>query len=309
MGIGPVLSYPGAKWKAWPLIKPLIPRDITDWREPFLGGASISLLIAEDNEFHLEKMIVGDIATEIWAFWQGCKENAPAVVEKAKEIFSSWCPTQVQMQNMEPDTEEYIRLYEKAIEEGRKFWKWTQSVDCSKLSLVERAARTFLVNKISFSGMGDSGSLSKEQFMEFHFDKLNRILEAQPLLQKMDIRNCSFEETMQDVDPHKTFIFLDPPYYTQGQGNGLYGKGGDNHRTFPHEYFAEFVKSVNCRWLITYDDSIKVRRMFKGYYIKPFQLTYTLAGTYSEDSLAGEEIFIANYDIMGGESEDLMDLL
>ena len=33
---------------------------------------------------------------------------------------------------------------------------------------------------------------------------------------------------------------------------------------FPHEKFAEVTKNTNCKWFITYDDSIKVRKMFRG---------------------------------------------
>lgn len=89
----PVISYPGSKWRFWPYIKQYIPRDIKDWREPFFGGGSMSLSIADDPDFNPERMIVGDLAPEIWALWQGIRNHAPEVVESAKEIFSNRCPT------------------------------------------------------------------------------------------------------------------------------------------------------------------------------------------------------------------------
>lgn len=274
----------------------------------------MSLSIADDPEFNLERMIVGDLAPEIWALWQGIRDYAPDVVEIAKDMFTKHCPTQLSLSKMDQADDEYIKAYEEAIEEGRVFWKWTQEVDCSKLSLAERAARTFLVNKISFSGMGDSGSISKDQFIDFNFSKLDRIIAAQPLLQKMEIKNVPFEETMADVDPNKTFIFLDPPYYRQ-EKSGLYGRGGDTHHGFPHEHFAEFTKNCNCRWFVTYDDSIKVRRMFRGKpvygdkcYITPFVIPggYTMAGKTAEDALAGEELFITNYSLESDEEDFIL---
>lgn len=307
-----VISYPGAKWRFYKYIKPYIPLDIKDWREPFFGGGSMSLSIASDPDFHLERMLVGDLAPEIWAFWVGCRDHAPEVIDVAKSMFTSHCPTQLTLSKLDTLDPEYERAQTEALEEGRAFWKWTQTVDCSKMSIPERAARTLLVNKISFSGMGDSGSISKDQFYNFHFGKLNQVLEAQPLLQKMEIRNVSFEETMADVDPEKTFIFLDPPYYRQ-ESSGLYGRGGDTHKGFPHERFAEVTKNTNCKWFITYDDSIKVRKMFRGKaiyggkcYIKAFQIPggYTLAGKTAEDALDGEEVFITNYKIDYDEEDD-----
>lgn len=304
--IKPVISYPGAKWKAWSQIKPLIPRDIEDWREPFFGGGSISLLIAEDLEFNLKRMVVGDLAPEVWAFWTGCRDHAEEVTEICKTMFKEHCPTQLELAEISEVSPQYERMYNKAIDEGREFWKWSQDNDnIAKMSIPERAARFFLVNRISFSGMGDAGSISKENFIAFRLHIVSRILEAQPLLQRMEIKNCSFEETMADVDRDKTFIFLDPPYYNQ-MSSGLYGKGGSTHHGFPHEHFAEFTKNTGCRWLITYDDSIKVRKMFKGSNIREFKLTYTMAGKQAEDALAGEELFIANYDISEGDSDDTM---
>lgn len=303
----PVISYPGAKWRFWPYIKPYIPKDIKDWREPFAGGLSMSLSIADDPEFNLERMIVGDLAPEIWALWVGIRDNAPDVKELVINWFNKACPTQRNMPYIDPSSPEYETMYNKAIEEGRKLWNWAETVDCTTLLLPERAARTYIVNKISFSGMGDSGSLSKDRFLEFNPEKhTDRIIMAQPLLKKMEILNCSFEETMKDVDPQKSFIFLDPPYYRQ-EKSGLYGRGGDTHHGFPHDHFAEFTKNTNCKWFVTYDDSIKVRQMFRGKsvyggrcYIKPFKIPggYVMAQRNSQDSLDGEEVFIANYDII-----------
>ena len=303
----PVISYPGAKWRFWEYIKPHIPRDIKDWREPFFGGGSMSLSIADDPDFNLERMVVGDLAPEIWAMWTGIRDYAPDVKELAINMLNKNCPTQKIVQDIDSDDPQYTEMYNKMVEEGRAFWKWAETVDCSTLSIPERAARTFVVNKISFSGMGDSGSISKDQLLKVNIEKAtDRILAAQPLLQRMEIYNQSFEKTMADVDPEKTFVFLDPPYYKQ-EASGLYGRGGDTHRGFPHETFAEVTRNTNCRWFITYDDSVKVRRMFRGKpvygkkcYLLPFTIPggYTLAGKTSEDALAGEELFIANYDII-----------
>ena len=117
---------------------------------------------------------------------------------------------------------------------------WAESIDCSTLSIPERAARIFLVNKVSFSGMGDSGSLSKDQFCAFRLDKLESIKKASPLLQRVEIYNVSFKETMKYAHdkPEKTFIFLDPPYYKQ-EGSGLYGRGG-----------LQIHLSIICYWTI-----------------------------------------------------------
>lgn len=309
----PVIAYPGAKWRFYPYIKPFIPLDTKIFIEPFFGGGSMSLSVLDDPDFNIEKCYVGDLAPEIWAFWTGCRNNPEEVINIAKNWYRTSCPSHAKA--IELGELESGETYDKAIEEAYKFWNWSQSVDCSvNFSIEERAARVFLVNKFSFSGMGDSGSLSKDRFMAFTEEQFNRIREAAPLLQKMEIANCSFEETMKHAyeRPEETLIFLDPPYFKQ-EKSGLYGRNGDTHHGFPHEKFAELTQSMPCKWFVTYDDSIKVRKMFKDNYILPFTIPggYTMAMKASEDALAGEELFIANYDITSSEDgdDDLLDMI
>jgi hypothetical protein len=63
---------------------------------------------------------------------------------------------------------------------------------------------------------------------------------------------------------------------------------------------------MKCKWFVTYDDSVIVRKLFAGNtyfgtpcYFKPFTIPggYTMAQVNDEDALAGEELFITNYPI------------
>lgn len=331
----PVLSYPGAKWKFYNDMVKYFPEDMKDFREPFFGGGSVSLSVADDPRFKkLERIQVGDLASEIWAFWTGARDYPDEVIELCNKWYKEKLPHHPEMRELgiefmkdyiekgkdytkdihiSPsqygEIQEGIELCRVAIQEGQAFWDWADKVDTKNMSIPERAARTYLVNKFSFSGMGDSGSLSKERFFAYTPDMTIRITKASPLLKRMEIRNCSFEETMDNVDRNNSFIFLDPPYYRQ-EKSGLYGRHGDTHHGFPHDHFAEFTKQTDCKWFVTYDDSPKVRKMFRGkpvfehngkkkIYMVTYRTVYTMAKQAAEDALAGEELFIANYDIEG----------
>ena len=61
---------------------------------------------------------------------------------------------------------------------------------------------------------------------------------------------------------------------------------------------------MRCKWFMTYDDSVVVRKLFQGktilgedVYIKPYKTVYTMAEKCAEDALSGEELFLSNYDI------------
>jgi DNA adenine methylase len=337
--VKPLISYPGAKNRFYEHMKPYFPLDMEVYVEPFFGGGSVGLNVAADGDFqNIQRMVVGDLAPEIWALWQGVKVNPSAVEEIATRWYKEKCPHAEELAESGFDAELYRRytegdkkdwkekatpevqsdircgmeIYEIAIKEAMDFWEWSQSLDTTvHMKLEERAARTLLVNRFSFSGMGDSGSLSKDRFCAFRLESLNRVYETSELLNRMEILNASFEDTMKFAydKPEKSFVFLDPPYWKQ-EASGLYGRNGDTHRGFPHEKFAECTKALPCKWFVTYDDSVKVRQMFEGCYLKPFRIGggYVMAMRASEDALAGEELFIANYEL-DKSNESLMDLL
>lgn len=302
------LAYPGGKWKALPLILPLIPDGVEDWREPFFGGGSVTLgFIQSEKSRWCKRFLVGDLAPEIWAYWKGTQENAPEVVEIARNWFLEKCPTQLELSKLVPNDKAYAELEEQALKEGYELFNWCESVDCSTLTLTQRAARTFLVNKISFSGMGDSGTLSKDRFRSFRLSSLSMVTDIQPILRPIEIINAPFQETMAGVG-EKSFIFLDPPYIAQ-EKSGLYGRGGDTHHGFPHQELADLCKGLPCKWLMTLDDSVAARRLYEGCYKKPFTLQYTMAIHTAEDALAGEEIFFSNYPMEDDASYEYGDIL
>lgn len=298
------LSYPGSKRRVMNRLLPLFPDGIEDWREPFFGSGAVTFaFLQSDKSRDCKRLLVGDLATEIWAYHQGCKVAAQEAAEIAKQWFNSKVPTHSVLANMDSSDPDYDKVREVVIAEGLGLWEQMQKVDTSKMDIAQRCARTFLTNRISFSGMGDSGSMSKDQLCKFRLEHIQKIVDVQPLLQKVEIINAPFEETMADTDAEKSFVFLDPPYYAQ-EGSGLYGRNGDTHHGFPHKEFAKFTRNLKCKWFVTYDDSPFVRKMFRGCNIVPFQFDYTLAGNKSEDALAGEELLIANYRIESDASYD-----
>ena len=300
------LSYPGSKRRVMDRLLPLFTDGIEDWREPFFGSGAVTFaFLQSDKSKDCKQFIVGDLAPEIWAYHQGCKVAAKEAAEIAKAWFLRKVPTHASLITMEATDPEYQDVRAQVVKEGLELWREMQEVDTKTLDLAQRCARTFLTNRISFSGMGDSGSMSKDQLCKFRVEQVQKIIDVQPLLQNVEILNAPFQETMSNTNPDKSFVFLDPPYYAQ-EGSGLYGRNGDTHHGFPHKECAEFTRKLNCKWFVTYDDSPFVRRMFRGCHIVPFQFDYTLAGNKSEDALAGEELLIANYPIESDASFDTL---
>lgn len=298
------LSYPGAKRKVIDQLIEVMPDGIEDWREPFLGGGSVSIgFLQSAKAKDCKKFIVGDLYTELWMFWVQLQKNPKAVADAVQNMFYANCKLHDDLVDTPKDAKEFEQKFAIAKEEALKFWKWTQEDNTIKqLNDVDRAARFFIVNHISFSSMSDSGSLSMDRYQGFNMGYLKRLYEVSEVIQKLEILNAPFQTTMADVGEN-SFVFLDPPYIAQ-EKSGLYGKNGSTHHGFPHQELADLCKSLKCKWLMTIDDSIAARKLYAGCEINTFHIPYTMAMNNADDALAGEELLVSNYDIYPEESYD-----
>jgi DNA adenine methylase len=282
----------------------MIPYGIEDWREPFFGGGSVTIAFLQSPQGQqCKRFVVGDLYKEVYYFWKGVQGNPTELLQLSGGWFIGSLPNLMKLKDMDENSQEYKELYDQVFsEEGevKQLWKWVQGVDVESLTDIQRGARFLLSSKMSFSGVADSGGMSKERVLEFDIDKTGAsIRETSELLQKVEIYNQSFEQTMADVDKDKSFIFLDPPYITQEVGH-LYGKNGSTHNGFPHEGLANLCMNTPCKWLMTIDDCVKARRLYRGAIIERFYIPYTMTSLVGRDNrLNGEELIISNYDTHG----------
>ena len=68
-------------------------------------------------------------------------------------------------------------------------------------------------------------------------------------------------------------MYLDPPYIIDSK---LYGYKGDMHTDFDHEELARLLRSKS-RWILSYNDSEEIRRLYDGYEILTPQWVYGMA--------------------------------
>ncbi|MFH0961536.1 MAG: DNA adenine methylase [archaeon] len=259
------LRYPGGKSRALPQILPLVP-EFREFREPFVGGGSSFLALK--SRFPERKFWINDINEDLFLFWKFLRdENAGLVSE--------------------------IRHVKEREKDGRAlFGKLTKKP--VKLSDFERAARFFILNRITFSGTIESGGYSEQAFKgRFTESSVSRLEETGKLLSGVKITNDDYGKSLA-APGEQVFIFLDPPYLSKTKSR-LYGKKGDLHLGFDHPRFSKLVSACRHRWLITYDDSPEVRALFPSAKIKEWTLQYGM-NNYKQGSAArGKELFIYNY--------------
>jgi DNA adenine methylase len=256
-----ILRYPGGKSKASHKIVSLIPQSIKEFREPMVGGGSVSLVLKQTLP-HV-KVWINDLNYDLVCFWKTLRDYPEELIKELKRI-KSVC-------------KDGRKLFEKlSSQEGRDEF--------------ERAVRFFVLNRISFSGTTYSGGYSQQAFEKrFTESSIERLRKAAEIIKDFRITYGDYEPLLFE-EGEGVFIFLDPPYYSTTSSK-LYGKKGDLHTSFDHKRFAENIKKCKHLWLITYDDCEEVRRFFSFAYIYSWELQYGMSAK------KGREILVSNFSL------------
>ncbi len=260
------LRYPGGKSRALKQILPILP-DFKEFREPMVGGGSV--FFALKQLFPNKKFWINDCNRELSSFWKICKNDVDSLIKESKKI----------------------KLNEK---NGKRLH--ISLVENSNSSDFDKALRFFILNRITFSGLAESGGYSEQAFhSRFTDSSIDRLRDASGILQETIITQKDYEEVI-NVQGDNVLIFLDPPYLSKTKSK-LYGKNGELHENFDHERFAKVMKNCKHKWLITYDDIPEVRKFFQFAYIYEWELQYGMNNYKQGKAAKGKELFISNYRI------------
>jgi DNA adenine methylase len=261
------LRYPGGKSKAIKKISKLIPF-FEEFREPFVGGGSVFIYLKQ--KYPLRKYWINDIYENLYLFWKYCRDEPNKLIKQ-------------------------IIIWKETFKDGKELHRYLiDNID--KFDELKKAAAFFVFNRITFSGTTESGGFSNAAFHKrFTNSSIERVKNIAPLLKNTIITNYDYQKVVEEPGEN-VFIFLDPPYYSAIK-SALYGKNGKLHKHFDHERFAQTMRKVNHKWLITYDDSEYIRNLFSFANIISWDLTYGMRNVNKNSTQVGKELFILNYEI------------
>jgi len=278
------LRYPGGKSKAVKRILPLI-IEYEEYREPMVGGGSV--FFALKQKYPDKKYWINDKNKDLAYFWKACKSQPTELVE-----------TIMKFRNM------FVKGKRPKNAEGKALYYYLMS-NKENLTKLERAARFFILNRITFSGLVESGGFSKQAFKKrFTPSSVERVLKASTILQGVKITNMDYKKLVNKA-AKDTFLFLDPPYMSNAEAK-LYGERGRLHENFRHKRFAENIEKCEGKYLITYDDCSGVQKLYTfanaiELKIEGWKLQYgTNNGTENKENKTasiGKELFIFNYEV------------
>lgn len=224
----PVISRPGGKGRLLKYLLPLIPKHRL-YCEVFGGG--LALFLAK-NPSDIE--VINDIDQSLVSFYRVAKFHKDTLLDELDLVLNS----------------------------RQEFNDYR---DQPGLTEIQKAARWFIRNKLSFGGLGSHFAATRTS----HYSRRSTwILNIQALNRRLDtttIERLSWEKFLDAYDHATGFYFLDPPYFDAG---GAAYNGWDLDEFLQ---FADRVQKLKGKWLVTFQDSPEARRAFKHCKITPIE--------------------------------------
>jgi DNA adenine methylase len=268
------LRYPGGKSKALKALASYLPDDISEFRDPFLGGGSVPLMVTQNNP---------DLP--IW------------VNDKYFILYNFWCQLQKDGQRLADALIDAVPEFTNLVKWEEFHYKCRDILADGTADDFDRAVAFYVVNKTSYSGLTERGSFSKTTVgNNISETAISKLPEYGNIIQNWKITNEDYSVPMLKKGKN-VFVFLDPPYDIKSFLYG--GRKGNLHQSFSHEEFANNVDKCPHRFAITYNVNEWITNRYNEYQQTHWQIRYSMnhRGEKGSDENIKTELLIHNYNL------------
>ena len=273
------LRYPGGKSRGMKYLDQHFPNNIEEYREPFVGGGSVFLHARQ--KYPNAKFWINDAYYNLYCFWKELRDNGDRLIDRLRDLKTFYHEDMTNKEIKEHVKKEGLEGKEKSefikkqTEKGRILFDHAKEAIEDATSF-DKAVYFYVLNKCSYSGLTESGTFSPQASIQnFSLLGVSKLKKVSDLLQGVKITNKDYsallEGTRRDV-----LVFMDPPYDLPSKSsNALYGKNGELHKDFDHGRFHFYVDcTLGQRVMITYNNTPKLRELYKNYIQVPWSLKY-----------------------------------
>lgn len=252
------LRYPGGKAALTGFFADIIARlGMRDVRyvEPYAGGVGAGVALLRQGV--VEQLVVNDIDPAVYCFWK-------SVVEQPKEFTERIAETPLTVKEWRQQKEVYREADESdTLALGFAFF------------YLNRTNRSGILNAGPIGGVNQNGNYKIDA--RFNRQQLIERVEAiGALSSRITVSNVDgravFEKYVHDPS---SFVYVDPPYVDMGGSLYL--------NAFTHRDHADLAlsleKAVEGNWVLTYDTSDFIRRLYRNHQIREYQLSYSARRT------------------------------
>jgi DNA adenine methylase len=277
------LRYPGGKSSIQGMVSKIIQANNLEkghYAEPYAGGCGLALSLMFKGYVH--EIHLNDLDRSISSFWDAIVNQTDRFVDKIIE-------TPVTM-------DEWYK--QRAIQENKEL------VDSFDLGF-----STFFLNRTNRSGIilkaGVIGGFKQEG--EYKLDcrfnkeglisKIKRIEKYKHRIHLYNLDAIDFINQIHKELPLNSFYCIDPPYYVKG--STLYTSF---YKPEDHQILSKVILELSRPWILTYDNSPEIQKLYRRNRQYRFNLNYTAA-----HKRIGTELLVVSKKLKIPDTINLMD--
>lgn len=253
---GTTLRYAGGKTLAVGYIVNLLPDKIGKVVSPFFGGGSVELAFSKELDIDVVGYEIFDLLVN---YWQNQINNPIELYQNLSKLKNT------------------KKEYENVKDILKSIWNKKDGLLKNNLSSLDLATYYYFSHNLSY-GPGFLGWMSSIYLDD---KKYNSLLEKVKnfKVSNIQVHKMSFEKS---IPAHKEeFMYLDPPYYLNGNSKmfrGIYPMRNFpiHHNGFNHDLLADLLKKHKGGFILSYNDCDWVRDTYKDFNIIDVSWQYTM---------------------------------
>lgn len=152
---------------------------------------------------------------------------------------------------------------------------------------IQKAAFYYYLISLSFGSKMDNFAMSKGARAPKNIYKSFEIYSRR--LKMAVIENLSYEKFIKEYDSKDTLFYLDPPYV----GTESYYKMPRAFDLSAHKNLASILRGIKGKFILSYNDCLVVKKLYKGFNIKEILTNYSL--NVNSKNKKAKELIIMNY--------------
>lgn len=272
--VTPVLKWVGGKRQLLDTLRPLLPKTISKYCEPFVGGGAMLF------DLQPKKALVNDINSDLILVYTVIRDNVDELIQRLEQ-FENTSEMFYSVRDWDRDLEKY-----------------------EALSDVERAARVIYLNKTCYNGLyrvNNAGEFNSP----FGNYKNPNIVNA-PVLRAVNAYFNTAEITFSSVDYAEllknvrrgTFVYLDPPYDPVSDTSSFTGYARGGFTKDDQIRLRECCDELNrrgVRFMLSNSATDFIREQYAAYHITTVQAKRAINSIASKRGDV-DEVVVRNYE-------------
>lgn len=271
----PVVKWVGGKRQLLDEIAPRLPKRITTYCEPFLGGGAVLFSLQPKNA------IVNDLNADLMLVYEVIRDNVELLIA-ALERHENTAEYFYNIRDLDRDKNTY-----------------------REMSAVERASRIIYLNKTCYNGLFRVNASGEFNSPFGHYKNPNivnapvlRAVSKYLTANNIQLLHIDFEEVLQRV-PRGGFVYLDPPYDPVSDTASFtgYNRGGFGREEQERlKRCCDELAARGVRFLLSNSATSFIKELYTGYTVEIVHAKRTINSDASKRG-AVEEVLIRNYGI------------